>query len=90
MDVGCGDGLLAPKPTGRAARVTGIDSSPEMIARARELAAGHPSRSSTATSRPPACPPAALTSSARCPRCTTKFSRRPWCACASCGGPAGR
>nr|WP_279588956.1 class I SAM-dependent methyltransferase [Amycolatopsis granulosa] len=40
MDVGCGDGLLARKLTGRAKRVTGIDSSPEMIARARELAEG--------------------------------------------------
>ncbi|MEU6034044.1 class I SAM-dependent methyltransferase [Actinomadura sp. NPDC047616] len=42
LDVGCGDGLLALKLTGRADRVTGIDRSPEMIARARELGAGHP------------------------------------------------
>jgi SAM-dependent methyltransferase len=41
LDVGCGDGLLARKLTGRAKRVTGIDKSREMIARARELAAGH-------------------------------------------------
>ncbi|AXB48354.1 class I SAM-dependent methyltransferase [Amycolatopsis albispora] len=37
LDVGCGDGLLARKLSARAERVTGIDSSPEMIARAREL-----------------------------------------------------
>ncbi|MEU7694673.1 class I SAM-dependent methyltransferase [Microbispora hainanensis] len=42
LDVGCGDGLLARKLTGRAKRVTGVDRSPEMIARARELAAGLP------------------------------------------------
>ncbi|WP_155358586.1 class I SAM-dependent methyltransferase [Acrocarpospora macrocephala] len=42
LDVGCGDGLLARKLTGRAKRVTGIDNSPQMIARARELASGHP------------------------------------------------
>ncbi|MFG2020722.1 class I SAM-dependent methyltransferase [Actinomadura geliboluensis] len=42
LDVGCGDGLLARKLTGRAKRVTGIDSSPRMIARAHELAAGDP------------------------------------------------
>ncbi|NIH82529.1 SAM-dependent methyltransferase [Amycolatopsis viridis] len=40
LDVGCGDGLLARKLTGRAARVTGIDSSPEMVARARQLGEG--------------------------------------------------
>lgn len=42
LDVGCGDGLLARKLTKRAKRVTGIDPSPQMIARAREEAAGHP------------------------------------------------
>ncbi len=42
LDVGCGDGLLARKLAGRAKRVTGIDKSPEMIGRARELAAGQP------------------------------------------------
>lgn len=42
LDVGCGDGLLARKLTGLAKRVTGIDKSPEMLARARELAAGYP------------------------------------------------
>jgi SAM-dependent methyltransferase len=42
LDVGCGDGLLARKLAGRAKRVTGIDNSATMIARARELAAGHP------------------------------------------------
>ncbi|MPY62906.1 class I SAM-dependent methyltransferase [Streptomyces spongiae] len=41
LDVGCGDGLLARKLAGRARRVTGIDRSPEMVARARELAPGH-------------------------------------------------
>lgn len=41
LDVGCGDGLLARRLTGRARRVTGIDHSPEMIADARRLAAGH-------------------------------------------------
>ncbi|MEV4324448.1 class I SAM-dependent methyltransferase [Microbispora rosea] len=42
LDVGCGDGLLARKLTGRAKRVTGVDRSLAMIARARELAAGRP------------------------------------------------
>jgi 2-polyprenyl-3-methyl-5-hydroxy-6-metoxy-1,4-benzoquinol methylase len=42
LDVGCGDGLLARKLTGRAKHVTGIDKSPDMIARARESAASHP------------------------------------------------
>ncbi|QFU90252.1 bifunctional 2-polyprenyl-6-hydroxyphenol methylase/3-demethylubiquinol 3-O-methyltransferase UbiG [Amycolatopsis sp. YIM 10] len=41
LDVGCGDGLLARKLAARAERVTGIDSSPAMIARARELATGN-------------------------------------------------
>ncbi|GAB2735187.1 class I SAM-dependent methyltransferase [Amycolatopsis magusensis] len=36
LDVGCGDGLLARKLAGRAEHVTGIDTSAEMIARARE------------------------------------------------------
>ncbi|OXM73794.1 MULTISPECIES: class I SAM-dependent methyltransferase [Amycolatopsis] len=40
LDVGCGDGLLARKLTARAKRVTGIDSSPEMIARARQQGGG--------------------------------------------------
>lgn len=42
LDVGCGDGLLARKLAARAERVTGVDSSPEMIAAAREQAAGRP------------------------------------------------
>ncbi|WP_048832899.1 class I SAM-dependent methyltransferase [Streptomyces varsoviensis] len=42
LDVGCGDGLLARKLAGRAKRVTGVDNSPEMIARARESATGDP------------------------------------------------
>lgn len=42
LDVGCGDGLLARKLVGRAKHVTGIDKSPDMIACARESAAGHP------------------------------------------------
>ncbi|MER5408552.1 class I SAM-dependent methyltransferase [Streptomyces sp. NPDC002769] len=42
LDVGCGDGLLARKLAVRAKRVTGVDKSPEMIACARDLAAGHP------------------------------------------------
>jgi SAM-dependent methyltransferase len=42
LDVGCGDGLLARKLTARAQRVTGVDSSPQMVARARELSAGRP------------------------------------------------
>ncbi|MYS16555.1 methyltransferase domain-containing protein [Streptomyces sp. SID4982] len=37
LDVGCGDGLLARKLAGRVRHVTGIDRSPEMIARAREV-----------------------------------------------------
>ncbi|WP_181787884.1 class I SAM-dependent methyltransferase [Streptomyces phytophilus] len=42
LDVGCGDGLLARKLAVRAERVTGVDNSPEMIASAREQAAGRP------------------------------------------------
>ncbi|GGL03056.1 class I SAM-dependent methyltransferase [Streptomyces flaveus] len=42
LDVGCGDGLLARKLTGRAKRVTGIDKLRQMISRARELSGGHP------------------------------------------------
>lgn len=42
LDVGCGDGLLARKLAARAQRVTGVDSSPQMVARARELSAGRP------------------------------------------------
>lgn len=42
LDVGCGDGLLARKLAGRAKRVTGIDKSAEMIARARESVTGSP------------------------------------------------
>ncbi|MYT29580.1 class I SAM-dependent methyltransferase [Streptomyces sp. MspMP-M5] len=41
LDVGCGDGLLVRKLAERAKHVTGIDKSPEMIARAHELAADH-------------------------------------------------
>jgi SAM-dependent methyltransferase len=40
LDVGCGDGLLARRLAPRALHVTGIDRSPEMIGRARALAAG--------------------------------------------------
>ncbi|MGW2419901.1 class I SAM-dependent methyltransferase [Streptomyces sp. NPDC001709] len=35
LDVGCGDGLLARKLAARAAKVTGVDRSPEMIRQAR-------------------------------------------------------
>jgi SAM-dependent methyltransferase len=42
LDVGCGDGLLARKLAGRSQHVTAIDNSPAMVARARDLAAGHP------------------------------------------------
>ena len=42
LDVGCGDGLLLRKLSGLAQRVTGIDLSPQMAARARELNAEHP------------------------------------------------
>ncbi|WP_242889416.1 class I SAM-dependent methyltransferase [Actinomadura litoris] len=42
LDVGCGDGLLVRKLAGKAKRVTGVDSSPRMVARARRLAAGEP------------------------------------------------
>jgi SAM-dependent methyltransferase len=42
LDVGCGDGLLARKLAKTAKRVTGVDSSPMMIARARELAGDRP------------------------------------------------
>ncbi|MDL4770627.1 MULTISPECIES: class I SAM-dependent methyltransferase [Thermomonosporaceae] len=41
LDVGCGDGLLARRLASRAAHVTGIDRSPEMIERARTLSAKH-------------------------------------------------
>ncbi|MEV5828265.1 class I SAM-dependent methyltransferase [Spirillospora sp. NPDC052242] len=37
LDVGCGDGLLARRLAPRAARVTGLDRSAEMIERARAL-----------------------------------------------------
>ncbi|MUN36622.1 MULTISPECIES: class I SAM-dependent methyltransferase [Actinomadura] len=42
LDVGCGDGLLVRKLAGKAKRVTGVDSSPRMVAHARRLAAGEP------------------------------------------------
>lgn len=42
LDVGCGDGLLARKLAEHAKRVTGVDTSPVMIARAREVAARRP------------------------------------------------
>lgn len=42
LDVGSGDGLLARRLAGRAKRVTGIDRSTKMVARARELSVGHP------------------------------------------------
>ncbi|MEV3971798.1 class I SAM-dependent methyltransferase [Streptomyces sp. NPDC050698] len=38
LDVGCGDGLLTRKLAARAASVTGVDRSPEMIRLAREHA----------------------------------------------------
>ncbi|WP_131737471.1 class I SAM-dependent methyltransferase [Actinomadura roseirufa] len=40
LDVGCGDGLLVRRLAPRAARVTGLDPSAEMIAKARRLSAG--------------------------------------------------
>ncbi|WP_232247978.1 class I SAM-dependent methyltransferase [Streptacidiphilus rugosus] len=42
LDVGCGDGLLVRKLSGLTQRVTGIDLSPDMAARARELNTEHP------------------------------------------------
>ncbi|MEU9476910.1 class I SAM-dependent methyltransferase [Streptomyces sp. NPDC048191] len=41
LDVGCGDGLLARKLATRAARVTGVDRSPEMIRQARAQQPGN-------------------------------------------------
>ncbi|WP_328750365.1 class I SAM-dependent methyltransferase [Streptomyces sp. NBC_00285] len=41
LDVGCGDGLLARKLAARAASVTGVDRSPEMIRQARAAAPGN-------------------------------------------------
>ncbi|MFE9439324.1 class I SAM-dependent methyltransferase [Streptomyces sp. NPDC006602] len=38
LDVGCGDGLLARKLAAKAASVTGVDRSPEMIRPTRESA----------------------------------------------------
>lgn len=35
LDAGCGDGLLARKPTERSASATGVDRPAEMIERAR-------------------------------------------------------
>ncbi|MFD2473671.1 class I SAM-dependent methyltransferase [Amycolatopsis silviterrae] len=40
LDVGCGDGLLARKLAAVVPSVTGVDSSPEMIAQARSQAPG--------------------------------------------------
>ncbi|MEU6353723.1 class I SAM-dependent methyltransferase [Streptomyces sp. NPDC047072] len=40
LDVGCGDGLLARKLAERAASVTGVDRSPEMIRQARAASPG--------------------------------------------------
>ncbi|MQY02032.1 class I SAM-dependent methyltransferase [Actinomadura macrotermitis] len=42
LDVGCGDGLLVRKMAGRAQHVTGLDHSPEMVAKARRLSRGVP------------------------------------------------
>ncbi|MEU0410938.1 class I SAM-dependent methyltransferase [Streptomyces griseorubiginosus] len=41
LDVGCGDGLLVRKLAERAASVTGVDRSPEMIRQARVAASGN-------------------------------------------------
>ncbi|MFK4098659.1 class I SAM-dependent methyltransferase [Streptomyces sp. NPDC019531] len=41
LDVGCGDGLLARKLAQKAASVTGVDRSPEMIGQARAAAPGN-------------------------------------------------
>lgn len=41
LDVGCGDGLLARKLAGKAASVTGVDRSTEMIRQARAAASGN-------------------------------------------------
>ncbi|MFC4050104.1 class I SAM-dependent methyltransferase [Actinomadura syzygii] len=40
LDVGCGDGLLVRRMAPRAAHVTGIDRSPDMILKAKTLSAG--------------------------------------------------
>ena len=42
LDVACGPGLVLRAFASRAARVTGIDVTPAMISRARELLQGHP------------------------------------------------
>ncbi|MDA2809786.1 class I SAM-dependent methyltransferase [Nocardiopsis sp. RSe5-2] len=42
LDVGCGDGLLVRRLAAVCPEVTGIDSSPEMIAQARDRYAGVP------------------------------------------------
>ncbi|MFG2551737.1 class I SAM-dependent methyltransferase [Streptomyces sp. NPDC048581] len=41
LDVGCGDGLLARKLAAKAASVTGVDRSPEMIRQARAQTPGN-------------------------------------------------
>ncbi|MET8075436.1 class I SAM-dependent methyltransferase [Streptomyces sp. NPDC005303] len=41
LDVGCGDGLLARKLARKAASVTGVDRSPEMIRQARAATPGN-------------------------------------------------
>ena len=42
LDLGCGNGLLSRCLAGRGARVTGVDISPTLIARAREREAARP------------------------------------------------
>ncbi|MCQ0021278.1 class I SAM-dependent methyltransferase [Actinomadura madurae] len=88
LDVGCGDGLLARRLAPRAAHVTGLDRSAEMVAKARRLSEGVRNVEfveaacwsttcprSTTTSSAASRPSTTWTSPRGCPRCATRCGR---------------